>query len=322
MRSTAFLAFALSLTACILPSVVMADDFSDQEAIPKLALVVGNASYPVLGPVPKAHADASRVADLLASRGADVVVRTDLDSSTLFLEIRDLLRRAAAIPDKGRPVAFFYFSGHGFTQAGRQFLAGTDAGLAGEDPAIRSIAVDKVVDLVAEEGVLIAMLDACRSDFSFSPALSSQIEQFSRSAPQPGTKGPVGVDSGEKIRDYLLSYANQLGRAVLGYTKENDTSSPYSHGLSLYLGAGDPLRVELGLVRTYLANLRINHDAGTEDHLRREIYLDFSPEALQRMGTEWRDIQAHRDTPRVERFLARYGNGPFARAAERWLQSR
>src|SRR4029453_16235592 len=123
------------------------------------------------------------ISQILASKGFDVVVRVDLDFESLLQEIKDLKRRASSEVDVFvKPVALFYFSGHGFTQAGRQFVAGIDAGNPIEDPALRSIALDWVIENISAESILFGLLDACRTDFGSRLVAEFKIEQFSGSA--------------------------------------------------------------------------------------------------------------------------------------------
>jgi len=130
-----------------------------QAADRKVALVIGNASYPA-GSLPNAARDAQSVAGLLRAQGFDVVLRTDVTAP----QMRDAL---AEFGRRLRPggTALFYFAGHGL-QAGRTTLLAS----AGADPRApaslmtASIDLSNVLDTLAaprKNALNLVVLDAC-----------------------------------------------------------------------------------------------------------------------------------------------------------------
>ncbi|EUC13158.1 UNVERIFIED_ORG: formylglycine-generating enzyme required for sulfatase activity [Burkholderia sp. CF145] len=125
----------------------------------KVALVIGNASYPA-GSLPNAARDAQSVAGLLRAQGFDVVLRTDATSP----QMRDALAEFGRRLQPGG-TALFYFAGHGL-QAGRTTLLAS----AGADPRApaslmtASIDLSNVLDTLAaprKNALNLVVLDAC-----------------------------------------------------------------------------------------------------------------------------------------------------------------
>ncbi|MEX3933345.1 SUMF1/EgtB/PvdO family nonheme iron enzyme [Paraburkholderia phymatum] len=125
----------------------------------KVALVIGNADYPV-DALPNAVRDAQSVADTLRVEGFDVVLRTNVTAQ----QMRDALAEFRSRVQPGG-TALFYFAGHGL-QAGHSMLLAS----ASADPRAPSTLITASVDL---SGVLdtlseprahalnLVVLDAC-----------------------------------------------------------------------------------------------------------------------------------------------------------------
>lgn len=125
----------------------------------KVALVIGNAAYPV-GSLRNPVNDATAMAKRLKAAGFDVTLRTNVTQ-------REMTRAVSQFGEALKPgsVGLFYYAGHGMQVRGRNFLVPVDAQILSEASA-RSEAVD--LDLVLEQlgparlGVVI--LDACRNN--------------------------------------------------------------------------------------------------------------------------------------------------------------
>ena len=102
----------------------------------RIALVVGNASYP--SPVNTAANDAGLVAQTLQAAGFDVVGARDLDADSLRHTFRDFLEKVSgAGPDT---VAFVYVSGRALQYEGENFIVPIDARIESEsDVSVQAV---------------------------------------------------------------------------------------------------------------------------------------------------------------------------------------
>lgn len=134
-------------------------------AAKRVALVVGNDAYKNVPQLRKAVTDANAVASALRGIGFTVLVAENQD--------RDSMSHALYAFDKSverDDVAFFFFAGHGFEIAGRNYLLPIDVPRAGEgEEALvkdASFAVDGIIDRLQARGAqtAILVLDACRNN--------------------------------------------------------------------------------------------------------------------------------------------------------------
>jgi hypothetical protein len=131
----------------------------------RVALIVGNDAYGNIPELRRAVTDANAVASALRSIGFTVLVAENQDRQAMS----QALFKFDAMIEKG-DVAFFFFAGHGFEIAGRNYLLPTDvpAATEGEEELIRdaSFAVDRLTDRFSARGAQtsILVLDACRNN--------------------------------------------------------------------------------------------------------------------------------------------------------------
>lgn len=296
---------------------------TEAPASPVFGLVIANRDYKFLQPLLKTDNDAKLIAKLLSSLDVDTVVRVNLTYTEMISEIVDLGKRAKAGGQQGtRPLAIVYFSGHGFTSNGHQYIAGLDANSNADDPRRRSVALDSIVDILTHDGMLVTFVDACRSDLALSDkpnvTLDAPVAPPSQSSQTKGLSDPHAT-SVAQASDYIVSYANRLGAPVLGYKAITDLNSPYSDGLNRYLEADNSVQLELELVRKYLNGLNIQHDAGSDAHMDGDVYVKYSRSFYEQIRNEWARIDERSPARAVEIFVAKYLNGPFVGEANLWL---
>jgi lipoprotein NlpI len=152
------LAILIGIAAALLaqPTSVRADD-----AVPRVALVVGNASYPDAdSPLKEAVNDARAMADELKHDGFDVVTGENLGREAMQQTLEKLY---ASI--KPRSLVLVFFSGFGI-QSGRQtFMIPIDAQIWTENDIRRDgVSLDRILDELNSRGagVKLAILDASR----------------------------------------------------------------------------------------------------------------------------------------------------------------
>jgi tetratricopeptide (TPR) repeat protein len=152
------LAILVSIAAAllVLSNVARADD-----AVPRLALVIGNASYPDAdAPLKEAVNDAHALADELKHDGFAVTTAENLGHEAMLQAFDKLY---AAI--KPRALVVVFFSGYGI-QSGRQtFMIPIDAQIWTDNDIRRDgVGLDNVLDELNSRGagVKLAILDASR----------------------------------------------------------------------------------------------------------------------------------------------------------------
>jgi formylglycine-generating enzyme required for sulfatase activity len=162
--SFGFLALVACLSVAVVSSVFFASvtrgqDSAAPESRKRVALVIGNGSYP-LSAVDTAPADAKAIAELLGNGGFEVVHvenarRIEMESA--IKEFSKKLERGA--------VAVVYFSGYAIPNQDRNFLIPVDAKISSDDD-VRSNAID--VDLILDPLIVarlsgsVVILDAAR----------------------------------------------------------------------------------------------------------------------------------------------------------------
>ncbi|RVG07958.1 caspase family protein [Sinorhizobium meliloti] len=307
----------LSISVAI-SSAIAEDVFHER---PKLALVIANARYRAFNQIPQTYRDAEIVSEVLTSAGFDVVIFRDLNSERLYSQILDLARRATVSrTEYVNPLVLLYFSGHGFSRNGQQFLVGVDAGI-NQDPIVESTSLDTIVSQFNGKGIFVGIIDACRTQLrwreSNKPVDSDPVFV---SKNQDRTKDLTGTNSRAIHSDYLIGYANGFGKPVLASTPSNGDNSPFSDGIRRYAARGSTLNSELDAIGEYLAlDLKVDQSPGVEDYIYGEVYLRFRPQTLEEMEREWNGILENPEKELVKEFLRRYRNGPYAAEAKRWI---
>ncbi|BAM88601.1 conserved exported hypothetical protein [Bradyrhizobium oligotrophicum S58] len=132
---------------------------------PRVALVIGNASYQNAPPLENPDNDAHAVAKLLNSAGFEVITATDLTQNEMLKVVQDFSSRVAAHGPNA--VAMVYYAGHGVQLAGENYLIPIDARISAPSDLMTSTV--RLVDLMATLDAIpsrmrIVVLDACRNN--------------------------------------------------------------------------------------------------------------------------------------------------------------
>jgi caspase domain-containing protein len=142
---------------------VSASDVAFAES--RVALVVGQAAYRAVPPLPNAENDAKRMTELLGNAGFDVTAAPDLSQNDMRQTISDFAAKVAASgPDT---VALVFYAGHGLQIDGENYLVPVDVDPKREaDIPLQAVRLN---DLMNTLGALptrmrIFMLDACRNN--------------------------------------------------------------------------------------------------------------------------------------------------------------
>ena len=188
----AFLLLVSNVHAATSPAAARIDSQA-----PRLALVVGNAEYPV-APLKNAANDAADMARVLSGLGFDVMLQTNADKRGMLTALDEFHLR---LKDSGG-VGLFYYAGHGVQKDGRNYLLPVDVRvLAAVDVEFEGLDAARVLGRMEEAGnpLNIVILDACR-DNPFPTAFRSP------------TAGLARMDA---PRGAIVAYATGPGQAAL-----------------------------------------------------------------------------------------------------------
>ena len=174
----------------------------------KVALVIGNADYPVhrlKNPIN----DARSMADALRELGFNVDQRENIDQNEMIEAMKDFWL-------KGRTAnaRVFYFAGHGLQYQGENHLLPIDAVLkAEEDIPLKAPSVKYMMDKLKtiSTGVNIIILDACRS----TPFLKT------RSINSPNRSSDNGLAHVVAPKGTLIAFSTAPGAVAYDGTEEN-----------------------------------------------------------------------------------------------------
>ncbi|MBR0750006.1 caspase family protein [Bradyrhizobium japonicum] len=129
---------------------------------PRVALVIGNASYRFMPGLQNPKSDAVDVEKALRELGFQTVLALDQDRAGMNAAIDKFSR---LVPGAG--VAVVYYSGHGMQFAGKNYLLPVDANLdsIADVNRFRLLALDDLMDLLGSaDGLQLVVLDACRNN--------------------------------------------------------------------------------------------------------------------------------------------------------------
>lgn len=186
----------------------------------RVALVIGNGDYKVVGRLPNPVRDAAAVAAQLKQLGFEVIDRYDLDVKAMRGALRDFESKIA-----GAEWALVYYAGHGMEMDGRNWLVPVDASLErATDLPDEAIELERVLERVREAKRLrIVILDACRNN----PYLSRMVMAGGRSRAVQRGLADIEPDHGE-----VVFYSARHGTTAEDGTSEH---SPFTTALLKHL---------------------------------------------------------------------------------------
>jgi len=138
-------------------------DAAALNALPRVALVVGNSAYRGVPELRNPANDARAIAARLKEMRFEVISRLDVDKAGMESAVREY---GAALA-KSKAVGLFFFAGHGFQMSWRNYLVPVDAALEKrEDIARHTLDLNVVLEGVraAANPMNIVILDACRDN--------------------------------------------------------------------------------------------------------------------------------------------------------------
>ena len=221
----------------------------------RLAILIGNGSYPNVYDTPNAPNDARDIGDKLSEMGFAVVVATDV-SKDGFLELLDGMKERLDAADS----VVFYYAGHGFQFGGENYLVPTSARLENESDIVEQTV--KLADVIARlqdrQRPTLIFLDACRDN-----PLGSEREA-----------GLAQLDGGDST---FIAFATQPGAVTADGDARN---SPFAQALLAHLErpglSVSDLMIE---VRTTVEALTLGRQTPwDQSSLRQQFYFAEAPE--------------------------------------------
>jgi len=226
------------------------------------ALVIGNADYATVRPLPSGVAGAELIADRLETLGFEVSVFMDANLVTMKRSIANFGRTMRTAPEGS--VGLFYFAGHGMNAVGANYLLAVDSDISdAADLDFVALDVRSLLRQVSSGDTAdsIVLLDCCGFN-PFPDVVSSQSNGFTamelpdrtalafatapgtvvRSEPEDASAFAVALDRGLEVpgatvREVLTAATEELARTT------QNAQRPWFEGgseLALVLNSRDP----------------------------------------------------------------------------------
>ena len=179
-------------------------------AFDRVALVVGNSKYPLIGELKNPEHDAKDVADALRKLKFNVTVKINVDQQeleTAIIEFGQSITKDS--------VALFYYAGHGVQMEGNNYLIPVQSGIKrARDIRYKAVDLNMLIDemVEADNGKNIIILDACRNN-----PLPNDDNRY-QTAGLARTDAPAGT---------LIAYATSPGSVAIDGEGRNGIYTSY-----------------------------------------------------------------------------------------------
>ncbi|MCE9640792.1 MAG: caspase family protein [Betaproteobacteria bacterium] len=302
-------------SSTVLPSWIphaSAQTASTLNALPRVALVIGNTKYPE-APLKNPGNDARGIAGELQKLGFQVNLKLDAGRS----EMIEAIRAFGAELGKKKGIGMFYYAGHGAQLAWKNYLIPVDAVIERiEDMQTRTVELNSLLEglVKAQNPMNVIILDACR-DNPFGSKAQTQQKGLSQFDAPPGS---------------LLAYATSPGNTAADGEGANGL---YTENLLRELLVPEAKiedvfkRVRLN-VRRKSAGQQIPWESTS---LEDDFYFlppaqvkTLSEQELDKLFGEelaiWENVKDAKEPGPLEDFLRRYPSGPYSELAQLQLE--
>ncbi len=181
----------------------------------KVALVIGNAKYETLPPLPNSVADAKDMTSKLKKLGFDVISAVDADQSSMKKALQTFQSRLA---EGG--VGLFYFSGHGIQYQQKNYIIPIDGSIStAADAGRHGVSIDAVLETLRakKRNFNIVILDACNDaalDTKGLARMEAPSGTFLAFAASPGQLASGGWERNSLFTEKLLGHIAQPGLSI------------------------------------------------------------------------------------------------------------
>ncbi len=286
------------------PVTITGTSMSSPNRIPplrKLALVIGNGSYPE-APLKNPTNDARAIASKLNALGFEVMRGENLG-------LREMTRLITRFGEKaaGTGVGLFFYAGHGMQVKGRNYLLPVDAQITSEASArSESVDLDQILDQLGASGgqFSLVVLDACRNN---------PFERRFR-----GSGG--GLAQVDAPKGTLIAYATAPGRVAADGDGKNST---YTTALLRALDEpGLPVESVFKQVRSEVSRATGDQQVPWESSsLTGDFYFIPKTGATDSVSTSeseilfWQSVMESKEADDFRAYLRKYPNGQFSEIA-------
>ena len=260
----------------------------------RFALVIGNGAYRNVPALANPPNDAKDVAAALKSLGFKVTLKLDLDLAAMQRAIDEF-----ALESADADVSLFYYAGHGFQLAGRNYLIPVGAELhQPSDVASRTVALDPVLaELGKGKGSHLVFLDACRNNPFAGGGVGLPAAGFARVGKLPG---------------FFITFATQPDNVAFDGSGRN---SPFATALlgRLSTPGADISSMMIAVRNDVFAETGGQQIPADESLLIKQFYFAGSAAAEETLETQlWRLAGKDRDPNLLQAYLDHYPDGPHA----------
>jgi hypothetical protein len=276
----------------------------------RVALVIGNSSYPNGARLSNPANDSAAVADALRSAGFDTVdLKRDLDASAMRRAIREFADAA-----DHADVAIIYYAGHGVEIDGTNYLIPIDAVLERDIDAFdEAIPMERLLTVIQSARKLrLVILDACR-DNPFAGSIQRTI----------GTRGVGrGLARVEPASpNTLVAFAAKAGSTAVD---GNGNNSPFTAALVKYLvRPGLDVRRAFGFTRDEVLKVTNNRQEpfiygslGGDDFPLVAAPVAAVPDSTQALRHDYEMAERIGTRDAWDSFLLSYPDGFYAKLAQ------
>jgi hypothetical protein len=128
----------------------------------RVALVIGNSQYPLVGELKNPENDAKDMAAALRKLNFNVTLKLNVDQQEMEMAIQEFGGKLTE-----ESVGLFYYAGHGVQMAGNNYLIPVQSGIKrAKDVRYKAVDLNMLIDEMAYagNGKNIIILDACRNN--------------------------------------------------------------------------------------------------------------------------------------------------------------
>ncbi len=276
----------------------------------RLALVVANSDYETEAKLPGTLDDANTISQILKDAGFTVTdARNVTRAEFINLNLIPFLNTV-----QQDDFVVFYFSGHGFSYGGENYLAPLQfpKTVAANEVFSKFISMSSVQDLISERkpGFLLILLDACRNIAEFITPSSPTPNRIEKALAL--MRSPPG--------NIVIGYSSDLGKPSIGSSIAGQLSV-YTKSLSKFLPKQDVDfdKVKRDIHFDVLFETQEQQKPWFSEGSSAEIYFRPSQSLRDQERDAWLSALSTKDIKEISRFLRWYNVSRFAAAARKWL---
>jgi hypothetical protein len=304
------IAILLGVGLTLLAARSYAQDTEVYPPLPKrLALVIGNANYERADKLPGSLIDARKMADVLTEVGFKVTKVEDLalraDFATLILP--EFLRQLSE-----GDVVLVYFSGHGFTFGGENYLAPLQypENIRKQEVLDHFLSATGLQEVISARrpSLLIMLLDSCRNIGDFFDETEEDRNEVVKSMSMPRF-----VKS-----NMVVGFATAAGSFATGRTDGN--LSYYTEALASFipLDKKDLDDVKRDVLIMVDRKTRSAQKPWFSESSTAEFRFVMNSKRFKQHKRAWESALKEGTKYAVETFLAKHGTGPYGPVARAW----